>query len=87
MGSHRCEIDASAGPARGSVVGGRGQLLVRVCLFDGPGVVDGATGLPAGEQDVYTDLRPCQARKLAGRLIACAEQADRITERSGGWQR
>ena len=87
MASHRCEIDASAGPATGSVVGRRGQLLVRVRLFDGLGVVDGATGLPAGEQDVYTDLRPYQARELAAGLIACAEEADRITEQADWWQR
>jgi hypothetical protein len=87
MASHRFEIDASAGPATGSVLGRRGQMLIRVRLFDGLGVADGATGLPAGEQDVYTDLRPYQARELAGRLLECAEEADRITEQAGWWQR
>ena len=84
---HRFEIDASAGPARGSVVGRRGQLLVRVRLFDGPGVSDGLTGQPAGEEDVYTDLRPHEARNLACRLLECAEHADRVTEQAGWWQR
>ena len=30
MSCERCGIDADAGPARGSVLGGRGILLVRV---------------------------------------------------------
>ena len=87
MASHRFEIDATAGPARGSVVGRRGMLLVRVWLFDGPGVVDGLTGVPAAGEDVYTDLRPNDARGLASRLLACAEQAEQITEQAGWWQR
>lgn len=87
MASHRFEVDASAGPARGSVVGGRGQLLVRVRLFDGPYLIDDLTGLPAGLEDVYTDLRPYEARELAFRLLECAEQADRITEQAGWWAR
>ena len=84
---HRAEIDASAGPSRGSVLGRRGQLLVRVRLFDGPGVVDGATGQPAGEPDVHTDLRPRDARALAVRLLECAQRAEEITEQAGWWQR
>jgi hypothetical protein len=87
MASHRFEIDTSAGPAREGVLYGRAMLLVRVRLFDGPGVVDGLTGEPAGDQDVYTDLRPDQARELASRLVVCAEHAERITELAGGWQR
>jgi len=87
MASHRFEIDTCAGPARGSVLGRRGQLLVRVRLFDGPGVLDGLTGQPVGEPDVYTDLRPEQARDLAFGLLVCAEQAERITEQAGWWQR
>ena len=85
MASHRFEIDASAGPARGSVVGGRGMLLVRVRLFDGPGVVDTLTGQSAGEGDVYTDLRPQDARELAFGLLECAEQAERITGQADWW--
>jgi hypothetical protein len=38
------------------------QLLVRVRLFDGPGVVSTETGKPCPEPDVYTDLRPESAR-------------------------
>jgi hypothetical protein len=87
MASHRFEIDTSAGPARGSVVGGRGMLLVRVRLFDGPGVVDGATGQPAADEDVYTDLRPDAARELAFGLLACAAQAEQVTVKAGWWQR
>lgn len=87
MASHRSEIDTTAGPARGSVVGGRGMLLVRVRLFDGPGVGDGGTGLPAGDEDVYTDLRPDAARDLAFGLLACVEQAERVTEQASWWQR
>ena len=87
MALHRFEIDASAGPAREGILGGRGRLLVRVRLFDGPGVVDGLTGQPAGGEDVYTDLRPEDARDLAFRLLECAEHAERITEQTGGWRR
>ena len=87
MASHRFEIDAAAGPARGSLVGGGAMLLVRVRLFDGPGVVDGGTGLPTSEQDVYTDLRPDAARTLAARLVSCAEQAEQLTARANRWQR
>jgi hypothetical protein len=87
MASHRFEIDTSAGPAREGVPDGRAMLLVRVRLFDGPGVVDGLTGEPAGDDDVYTDLRPDQARELASQLVVCAERAERITERAGWWQR
>jgi len=76
----------SAGPARGSIVGRRGMLLVRVRLFDGPGVIDGGTGQPAGEEDVCTDLRPHDARELAFRRLECAEQAERITEHADRWQ-
>ena len=87
MASHRFEIDTSAGPAREGVLYGRAMLLVRVRLFDGPGVVDGLTGEPAGDEDVYTDLRPEAARDLAFRLLECAEQAEQVTEQAGGWQR
>ena len=87
MASHRFEIDTSAGPGREGILGGRSLLLVRVRLFDGPGVVDGITGEPAGDEDVYTDLRPDQARELASRLRACAEHAEQATEHAGWWQR
>jgi hypothetical protein len=87
MGSHRFEIDTSAGPAREGVLYGRAMLLVRVRLFDGPGVVDGLTGEPAADEDVYCDLRPEAARDLAFGLLECAEQAERVTEQAGWWQR
>jgi len=76
MASHRFEIDTSQGPAtQGSLDGRRTLMLVRVRLFDGPDALDGATGLPAGEQ-VYTDLLPVDARRLAIRLLQDAEQAE-----------
>jgi len=88
MGSYRFEIEASAGPERGSVLGRRSQLLVRIRLFDGPGVVDTLSGEPAGEEEeVFTDLRPAQARALAFELLSLAEHAERITEQAGWWQR
>lgn len=85
MASYRFEIDASAGPAREGVLGGRLRLLVRVRLFDGPGVVDTFTGESAGGEEVFTDLRPEDARELAFALLSCAESAERITEQAGWW--
>lgn len=87
MGSYRFEIKASAGPARGSALSRRAQLLVRVRLFDGPGVVDTLTGEPAGGEEVFTDLRPAEAREFAFELLSLAEHAERITEQAGWWQR
>jgi len=58
MIGHRCEIEATAGPARGSLVGGGWRLLVRVRVFDGPDCLD---RLPAA----YCDLSPADARELA----------------------
>ena len=86
MAMHRYEIDASVGPGCERVIGGS-TLLVRVRLFDGPGVVNALTGEPARSEDVYTDLRPCEARELAFELLCLAEHAERITEQAGGWQR
>lgn len=85
MALHRAEIDTTAGPSREGILYGRAMLLVRVRLFDGPGVVDGATGEPVGEEDVYTDLRPEDARRLAFRLLEEAEHAERITEQHDWW--
>ena len=77
MATHRLEIDTTAGPAtQGSHDGQRTLVIDRVRLFDGPDVVDGLTGLPAGEEDVYTDLPPVDARRLAIRLLQDAEQAE-----------
>jgi hypothetical protein len=86
MPSHRYEIDAAVGPGCEGVIGGS-MLLVRVRLFDGPGVVNALTGEPAGSEDVYTDLRPREARELAFELLCLAEHAERITEQAGGWPR
>jgi hypothetical protein len=87
MASHRSGIDACAGPARERILYGRAMLLVRVRLFDGPGVVDGLTGEPAAGEDVYPDLRPEAARDLAFRLLECAQHAEQVTEHAGWWQR
>jgi hypothetical protein len=77
---HRAEIDTSAGASsEGSLDGRRTLFLVRVRLFDSPGVVDDVTGLTAGEPDVYTDLRPHDARRLAIGLLEHAEQAERMS--------
>jgi hypothetical protein len=87
MAINRFEIDAAPGPAREGVLGGRSMLLVRVTMFDGPGVIDTLTGQDAGGEDVYTDLRPAEARELAFSLLCCAEHAERITDQAGWWQR
>jgi hypothetical protein len=86
MASHRFEIDTAAGPAREGILGGRAMLLVRVRLFDGPGVLDGLSGQPAGEEDVYTDLRPDDARRLALRLLEHAQKAEQLTAQADWWQ-
>ena len=76
MIGHRCEIEATAGPARGSLVGGGWRLLVRVRVFDGPDCLD---RLPAA----YCDLSPADARELAFGLLAAAEAAERQSHRAG----
>jgi hypothetical protein len=86
MSGYRFEIETSAGPARGSLVGGGAQLLVRVRLFDGPGVVDSSTGAPAGQPDAFTDLRPRDARKLAFELLAAAQHADQQALKANHWE-
>ncbi len=74
MSGYRSEIEASAGPARRSLVGrrGRGQLLVRVTLHDGPGCED-------PQPAVFTDLDPPTARDFAFRLLSAAEHAEHLT--------
>jgi hypothetical protein len=64
-GGYRFEIDASAGPALEGLLYDAKQLLVRVRMFDGPGVANALTGEPSREREVFTDLRPEQARDLA----------------------
>jgi hypothetical protein len=86
MSGYRGEIEASAGPDREGLIGGGAQLLVRVRLFDGPGVVDHITGEPAGEPDAFTNLRPRDARDLAFELLAAAEHADQQTLKANHWE-
>jgi hypothetical protein len=52
----RWDIEASAGPAREALIGPDAQLLVRVRLFNGPGVLDDQ-GRPSNEPDVFSELR------------------------------
>jgi hypothetical protein len=78
MSGYRFEIEASAGPARGSLVGGGAQLLVRVRLFD--------LGVDEQQPDAYTDLRPRDARHLALELLAAAEDAEWQTEQADCWK-
>jgi hypothetical protein len=85
-GGYRFEIDASAGPALEGLLYGARQLLVRVRLFDGPGVVDSATGEPAGQPEVFTDLRPEQARDLALGLLQAAKDAETQTLRANWYK-
>ena len=63
---------------------GRAMLLVRVRMFDGPGVVDGADrpSQPATRTSIPT-CGPATARDLAFRLLECAEHAERVTEQAG----
>jgi hypothetical protein len=79
MSGYRFQIDACAGPAREGLLGARAQLLVRVRLFDGPGVARTDTGEPRHAPDVYTDLRPERARSLAFMLLSAAEHAESQT--------
>jgi hypothetical protein len=75
----RCEVAASAGPARGSLVGRGGHLLVRVRVFDGP---DCPEPLP----EASCDLWPADARELAFCLLAAAEDAEQQSRAAGFWR-
>jgi len=86
VSGYRFEIEATAGPSREGIIGGRAQLLVRVRLLDGPGSVDARTGQPAAQRDAWTDLRPDCARRLAFELLACAEDAEQQTQAADWWQ-
>lgn len=70
MIGHRCEIEATVGPARGSLVGGGSHVLVRVRVFDGP-------DCPEPAPEAYCDVSPADARELAFGLLAAAEDAER----------
>jgi hypothetical protein len=79
MIGHRCEVGASAGPARGSLVGRGLQLLVRVRVFDGGSCPDPLL-------EAYCDVSPVDARELAFGLLAAAEHAERQSREAGFWR-
>jgi hypothetical protein len=79
MSGHRCEVEASAGPSRRSLVGGGRRLLVRVRLFDG---IDCPDPLP----EAYCDLAPEDACELAFDLLAAAEDSEQQTREAGFWR-
>lgn len=85
MSDFRFDVGASAGPARAALVGGGAQLLVRVRLFDGAGVVD-RQGRPSAKPDACCDVCPQEARELAAELLAAAERADQQTREAGRWE-
>ncbi len=78
MSGLRWEIEALAGPARETLVGGGAQLLVcvRPC---GDGVED-------SQPDAFCDLRPSSARHLGFELLAAAEDAEQRTHGAGHWE-
>lgn len=82
---YRFEIDASAGPAREGLLYGARQLLVRVRMFNGPGVLDD-WGKQVSDADVISDLRPEEARDLALGLLQAAKDAERQTLRADWWK-
>jgi hypothetical protein len=85
MSAFRWDIQAIAGPAREALIGGGAQLLVRVRLFNGPGVVDDE-GRPNTKPDVFTDLRTEDARRLACELLLACEHAEQQTRAAGYWE-
>lgn len=87
VGFFRWEIEAFAGPERERLVYGARQMLVRVRMFNGPGVVGTEDGQHHPVPDAYTDLRLDEARHLALQLLAAAEDADRQTLRANYWTR
>jgi hypothetical protein len=86
MSGYRAEIEASAGPARRRRVGGGGVLLVRVRVFDEPDLLDTETGEPAALPEAFTDLDPRDARTLAIRLLAAADDAEQRTLQANYWE-
>ena len=83
MSEHRFEIDACAGPTTEALLRGASQLLVRVRMFNGPGVDDGDQ---VPDPDVACDLRPAEARDLALALLAAAKTAETQTLRANWWR-
>ena len=86
-GIFRWEIEAFAGPERERLLHGARQLLVRVRMFNGPGVVNARDGQHHPVPDVFTDLRSGEARHLALQLLQAAEDAERQTWRANYWLR
>ncbi len=79
---YRFDVEAALHPdRRESVVGGSVQL-VTLRLYDGAGVADAITGEPPNTPDVFSDLRPRDARQLAAELLACARIAESLREES-----
>jgi hypothetical protein len=79
MSEYRFEITACAGPATERLPGAASQLLVRVRMFNGPGVDDSDQ---ARDPDVACDLRPAEARDLALTLLAAAKTAETQSPRT-----
>lgn len=86
MSGYRAWIEAFAGPSRRGRVGGGAVLLIRVRLFDGPGVADASTGEPSGLPDVVTDLDAWEARHLASQLLTACEHAEQQTLNAHYWE-
>jgi hypothetical protein len=81
----RWEIKAFAGPEREHLLDGARQMLVRVRMFNGPGVVNAHDGQHHPVPDAFTDLRVDEARHLALELLQAAEDAERQTWRANYW--
>jgi hypothetical protein len=80
----RWEVEAFAGPERERLLDGARQMLVRVRMFNPPGVVaDDGQHHPV--PDAFTDLRVDEARHLALGLLQAAEDAERQTWRANYW--
>jgi hypothetical protein len=84
-GIFRWEVEAFAGPERERLLHGARQLLVRVRMFNGPGVVNAEDGQHHPVPDAFTDLRVDEARHLALGLLQAAEDAERQTWRANYW--
>ena len=82
MSDFRFEIEASV-PSRAYErrIGGGDLRLVRVRLFNGPGVVD-ERGRLRRRPDVFTDLRPDEASQFAFELLAAAARARDLSAKS-----
>ena len=86
VGIFRWEIEAFAGPERERLLYGDRQLLVRVRMFNGPGVVNAQDGQHHPVPDAYTDLSIGEARRLALELLQAAQDAERQTLTANWWR-